>query len=129
MSAEHAESTSAALRRVEADLDAERDKVAELAALYESATAETARVAQERDALAVRAADLEQVRAELRHLRALADGYMEDIKCLESGQDSVADILRAQRDSARAELESARTELEHLPTGEQLAAWIEARNP
>lgn len=110
-------------------------------------SAQLRRVEQERDELAVRAADLEQVREELKQLRLLADGYLEDIQHLESGQDEVIDSLRRQRDEAlakrdqatengdwwmrqcrlhQAELASARTELDRLRSS--YSGWIVARD-
>lgn len=89
----------------------------------ESTSARLRRVEQERNELAVRAADLEQVRAELKHLRLLAAGYLEDIQDLESGQDEVISALRAQRDAARAELERLRRV---EPDRAELAAAIES---
>lgn len=70
----------------------------------ESTSARLRRVEQERDELAVRAADLEQVREEFRRLRLVADGYEEDIQHLQSGQDEVIDSLRRQRDELAVRL-------------------------
>jgi hypothetical protein len=88
------ESTSAMLRQVQAALAASQ--------------ADLTQAEQERDEAVRRASDLEQVRGELKQLRLLADGYLEDIQHLESGQDEVIDSLRSQRDLARAELASTR---------------------
>jgi hypothetical protein len=80
---------------------------------------------RERDEAVRRAADLEQVREELKQLRLLADGYMEDIQQLESGRDVHIDSLRGQRDLALADLASARIELEQLRAYQN---WIDERS-
>lgn len=90
-------SMSVRLRQVQADLAASQTDLT--------------RVERERDEALRRAADLEQVREELKQLRLLADGYLEDIQQLESGRDVHIDSLREQRDLARAEMSSARAQL------------------
>jgi hypothetical protein len=103
------ESTSAMLRRVQAALAASQ--------------ADLTRTERERDEAVRRAADLEQVREELKQLRRLTDGYLEDIRHLESGQDAVIDSLRSQRDLARAEVATASKEVRLLRAARQ---WVVA---
>ena len=133
------ESTSAMLRHVQADLAAsqadltkaerERDEaLSYLGPLRESLQASAANAytaMRERDEAVRRAADLEQMREELKQLRLLADGYLEDIQDLESGQDEVIDSLRSQRDLARAEVTTASKEVRLLRAARQ---WIVARD-
>lgn len=85
-------------RRLSAELSAERDKVAELAALYESACNETTRVERERD--------------ELRDELAKAMGAW----TLASNSRT---FNRARRLEAEAELASARAELDRWRAGAQ----------
>ena len=102
------ESTSARLRRVEQELDAARGSLTELAALYESATAETARVEDERDHW-IREYhqahnELGSARAEGAQRRAERDkAYAANAKLI----DEVADTQAAAEEKVRAVLVAA----------------------
>jgi len=97
------ESAADRLRHAEQEMDVVRGSLTEMAALYDSATAETARVAQERDELRGRATRLGDIALQRRQERNEA---------------------WRERDLARAELTSARTELEHLREHQEIRARV-----
>jgi len=128
------ESTSARLRRVEQEMDAVRGTLTEMAALYDSATAETARVAQERDQLATAVAGW--VARFHAAYEALCIEEFDGDSCpdLETTIEyAIAAYRRVcaseaaaadQIDLLRAELTSARTELEHKRGNAEIRARV-----
>lgn len=124
-------STPAELRRVQAELDAERDKRAEDIAAYERACGLAAVAERERDEARVTIrAYVESTQSLLAERDSLAQQYDRMVgACIKRGNER--DGLSAELASARAELDAVRTARDNLDrelAENARASWIVARD-